>query len=121
MGEIMIKNLKGIVIDAGHGGNDSGAVGNGIIEKDLTLKIATYIANRLKEDRRERAFFRVVFILAPVFVNLDSVEIFCKFPREILTKTVVDVILRRAVLRISLLNLLSTILAVTVLSFESVL
>lgn len=45
----MIKNLKGIVIDAGHGGTDSGAVGNGIIEKDLTLKIATYIANRLKE------------------------------------------------------------------------
>ena len=38
-----------IVIDAGHGGSDSGAVGNGIIEKDLTLKIATYIANRLKE------------------------------------------------------------------------
>ncbi len=45
----MIKNLKGIVIDAGHGGTDSGAVGNGIVEKDLTLKIATYIANRLKE------------------------------------------------------------------------
>ena len=45
----MIKNLKGIVIDAGHGGSDSGAVGNGIIEKDLTLKIATYIYNRLKE------------------------------------------------------------------------
>ena len=45
----MIKNLKGIVIDAGHGGTDSGAVGNGIIEKELTLKIATYIANRLKE------------------------------------------------------------------------
>ena len=49
MGEIMIKNLKGIVVDAGHGGSDSGAVGNGIIEKELTLKIATYIANRLKE------------------------------------------------------------------------
>ena len=45
----MIKNLKGIVIDAGHGGTDSGAVGNGIVEKDLTLKIATYIANRLKD------------------------------------------------------------------------
>ena len=49
MGENMIKNLKGIVIDAGHGGTDSGAVGNGIVEKELTLKIATYIANRLKE------------------------------------------------------------------------
>ena len=27
-----------IVIDAGHGGDDPGASGNGIIEKDLTLK-----------------------------------------------------------------------------------
>ena len=37
-----------IVIDPGHGGNDSGAVGNGIIEKDLNLKISDYIYNRLK-------------------------------------------------------------------------
>lgn len=38
-----------IVIDAGHGGVDSGAVGNGIIEKDLTLKISNYMAERFKE------------------------------------------------------------------------
>ena len=38
-----------IVIDAGHGGVDTGATGNGIIEKDLTLKISNYIYNRLKE------------------------------------------------------------------------
>ena len=49
MGEIMIKKLKGIIIDAGHGGTDSGAVGNGIVEKDLNLRISNYIANRLKE------------------------------------------------------------------------
>lgn len=41
-------NDKKIVIDAGHGGSDSGAVGNGIVEKELTLKIAKYIADRLK-------------------------------------------------------------------------
>ena len=40
---------KKVVIDPGHGGVDSGAVGNGIIEKDLTLKISKYIYNRLKE------------------------------------------------------------------------
>lgn len=40
---------KKIVIDAGHGGEDSGASGNGIIEKDLTLKIAEYLNDRFKE------------------------------------------------------------------------
>ena len=38
-----------VVIDAGHGGQDSGASGNGIIEKEYTLKISEYIYNRLKE------------------------------------------------------------------------
>ena len=32
-------NNPRIVIDAGHGGTDGGASGNGIIEKDLTLDI----------------------------------------------------------------------------------
>ena len=41
--------LTGIVIDAGHGGVDSGAVGNGIIEKDLNLLISQYMYNRFKE------------------------------------------------------------------------
>ena len=40
---------KKVVIDAGHGGNDPGASGNGIIEKEYTLKISEYIYNRLKE------------------------------------------------------------------------
>ena len=32
-----------------HGGDDSGAVGNGITEKNLTLEISKYIYDRLKE------------------------------------------------------------------------
>ncbi len=38
-----------IVVDAGHGGNDPGAIGNGIIEKEYSLLISNYIFNRLQE------------------------------------------------------------------------
>ena len=41
--------LKGIVIDAGHGGSDPGAVANNLLEKDLTLKVSNYMYNRFKE------------------------------------------------------------------------
>ena len=41
--------LKGIVIDPGHGGVDTGASGNGIKEKDYTLLISKYMYNRFKE------------------------------------------------------------------------
>ena len=30
----------GVVVDAGHGGEDPGALGNGLKEKDLTLQAA---------------------------------------------------------------------------------
>ena len=42
-------SLVGVIVDAGHGGLDSGAVGNNLLEKDLTLQAATYIYNRLQE------------------------------------------------------------------------
>ncbi len=38
-----------VIVDAGHGGIDSGAVGNGLQEKDLTLQAAIYMYNRLQE------------------------------------------------------------------------
>lgn len=42
-----------VVIDAGHGGNDSGAIGtNGIIEKDVVLKIALEIV-RLNDRNKD--------------------------------------------------------------------
>ena len=41
--------IEGIIVDAGHGGIDSGAVGNNLLEKDLNLQAAQYMYNRLKE------------------------------------------------------------------------
>ena len=43
------RSLKGIVIDPGHGGVDSGASGNGLLEKNLTLMISKYMYDRFKE------------------------------------------------------------------------
>ncbi len=40
-------NFK-VVIDAGHGGSDSGAVGNNTLEKDLTLDISKYMYEKFK-------------------------------------------------------------------------
>lgn len=37
-----------LLIDAGHGGTDPGAMGNGIREEDFNLKTALYIYNRAK-------------------------------------------------------------------------
>ena len=38
-----------IIIDAGHGGSDPGALNGDIIEKDYTLKISNYMYDRFNE------------------------------------------------------------------------
>lgn len=43
-----MNDLK-VVIDAGHGGTDPGAVSNGVNEKDLNLMIAKYMLERFKQ------------------------------------------------------------------------
>ncbi|MBM7631295.1 SH3 domain-containing protein [Geomicrobium sediminis] len=37
-----------IVVDAGHGGRDSGATGNGLVEKTINLQVSRELANRLE-------------------------------------------------------------------------
>lgn len=39
-----------VVIDAGHGGGDSGNVGNGYLEKDIALKVALQVGKALEEN-----------------------------------------------------------------------
>ena len=41
---------KKVVIDAGHGGKDSGAAANGLKEKDIALKISRLIVERLNNE-----------------------------------------------------------------------
>jgi len=38
-----------LIIDAGHGGSDPGATGNGIVEKEYTLKISLYQYERFRQ------------------------------------------------------------------------
>jgi N-acetylmuramoyl-L-alanine amidase len=41
---------KTVLIDAGHGGSDSGAIANGMLEKDLNLKIALKLQALVEES-----------------------------------------------------------------------
>ena len=45
----MNEQLLGVVIDPGHGGSDSGAIGSDMYEKDYNLLISKYMYDRLKE------------------------------------------------------------------------
>ncbi len=48
---------KVVVIDAGHGGTDAGAVANGYYEKDLTLQIVLKIKKLIEADGTIKAYF----------------------------------------------------------------
>ena len=41
--------IKGIVVDAGHGGDDPGAVSGGLREKDFNLEAAKYMYQRFQD------------------------------------------------------------------------
>ena len=59
---------KLVCVDAGHGGTDSGAVGNGIKEKDITLKVVKRVWELLKKWG-----FRVIYTrIADNYVNLEE-------------------------------------------------
>ncbi|MBC8589319.1 N-acetylmuramoyl-L-alanine amidase family protein [Paratissierella segnis] len=60
--------MKKVFIDAGHGGKDPGALGNGLQEKDITLSIALKIGEVLKRHNIEVVYSRT----ADVFLDLTT-------------------------------------------------
>lgn len=58
----MNDNIKKVVVDAGHGGVDSGAVNGNIYEKNFNLEVAKYIYDRLKQ------------LGVPVYITRDTDE-----------------------------------------------
>ena len=48
--------VKRVVIDAGHGGKDKGAIGDGTLyEKDLTLQLAKKLAHKIRQELKIQA------------------------------------------------------------------
>lgn len=47
---------KIVIIDAGHGGSQPGAMGNNIIEKDITLAMAKSVKSKLDSDGRVKCY-----------------------------------------------------------------
>ena len=66
----MNKNFLGVVIDPGHGGIDSGAVYNNLLEKDYNLLIMKdYLSNGERDPKRDaitREDWIVYGIIAPL-------------------------------------------------------
>lgn len=53
-----LTEIKRVVIDPGHGGKDSGAIGpNGLLEKDVVLAIARKLGNLLREKYNMEVIF----------------------------------------------------------------
>ncbi len=57
-----------VVIDAGHGGRDSGARANGLVEKELTLDTARRLETRLRKEKIKTVMVRT----SDVFIDLDD-------------------------------------------------
>jgi N-acetylmuramoyl-L-alanine amidase len=66
-----------VVIDAGHGGSDPGAMGNGLKEKDLTLKILKYCKKYFDKDETIKVYYSRT---TDVFVNLYDIR---QIPNEV--------------------------------------
>ena len=62
---------KIVVVDAGHGGHDSGATGGGLREKDLTLAISKLLAENLTEAGATVIMTRKTDVFIPLLARSD--------------------------------------------------
>lgn len=68
-----VRTLRTVVIDAGHGGNDPGAVSGGVREKDIVLDIALRLGKKINQTYPE---VKVIYtrdkdIFIPLFQRAD--------------------------------------------------
>lgn len=73
--------VRTIMIDAGHGGKDPGAVYKNILEKDIVLKMSKVLGNMLKEKGFEVLYTRTTDVFVPLeertaMANSKNVDLF---------------------------------------------
>jgi N-acetylmuramoyl-L-alanine amidase len=73
--------VKTIMVDAGHGGKDPGAVANGIREKDVNLRFALLIGKKLKEKGFKVDYTRTTDVFIPLeqrtaMANVKKADLF---------------------------------------------
>lgn len=68
------KKVTGVIVDAGHGGSDPGAINGNIYEKNFTLKASKYMYDRLKELGIPVAMTRDEDISLPKNERIEKVE-----------------------------------------------
>lgn len=67
------RSVKKIVIDAGHGGHDSGCVGKNAKEKDLTLQMALKVGKMIEKQYKdvEVLYTRTTDVFIPLFRRIQ--------------------------------------------------
>ena len=71
------KDKRCVVIDAGHGGSDTGAIGGGVNEKDITLDVAKRVEKLLKQKGYQVKMTRADDTYVSLQDRVDISEDYC--------------------------------------------
>jgi N-acetylmuramoyl-L-alanine amidase len=83
-----------VVVDAGHGGKDHGAIRDGVKEKDLNLAVATYLADALRAKGMQVVMTRTGDSFVPLpeisgFANRNNPDLFVSVHHNASTNTAI--------------------------------